>query len=160
MALNANPIVYELNTEKYHSEDSDTPVAYAQLLFGDFSSFNDSKADEEEDPVDADEIFQLIRNLNDPEHPLSLEQLRVVQKELIVVNSAKNHLDIRFTPTIPHCSMATLIGLCIRVKLLRSLPAKYKVDITITPGTHASEHQGMSQCIPIVKKMKNKMFFF
>ena len=36
--------------------------------------------------------------------------------------------------------MATLIGLCIRVKLLRSLPARFKVDISITPGTHASEH--------------------
>lgn len=35
--------------------------------------------------------------------------------------------------------MATLIGLCIRVKLLRSLPDRFKVDILITPGTHASE---------------------
>lgn len=35
--------------------------------------------------------------------------------------------------------MATLIGLCIRVKLLRSLPDRFKVDINITPGTHASE---------------------
>lgn len=35
--------------------------------------------------------------------------------------------------------MATLIGLCIRVKLLRSLPDRFKVDIHITPGTHASE---------------------
>lgn len=35
--------------------------------------------------------------------------------------------------------MATLIGLCLRVKLLRSLPARFKVDILITPGTHASE---------------------
>lgn len=36
-------------------------------------------------------------------------------------------------------SMATLIGLCLRVKLLRSLPARFKVDILITPGTHSSE---------------------
>ena len=35
--------------------------------------------------------------------------------------------------------MATLIGLCIRVKLLRSLPTRFKVDIQVTPGTHASE---------------------
>ena len=35
--------------------------------------------------------------------------------------------------------MATLIGLCLRVKLLRSLPPRFKVDILITPGTHASE---------------------
>jgi uncharacterized Zn finger protein len=35
--------------------------------------------------------------------------------------------------------MATLIGLAIRVKLLRSLPARFKVDVAITPGSHSSE---------------------
>jgi hypothetical protein len=38
--------------------------------------------------------------------------------------------------------MATLIGLCIRVKLLRSLPERFKVDIAVTPGTHQSEEAG------------------
>jgi len=36
--------------------------------------------------------------------------------------------------------MATLIGLCIRVKLMRSLPSRFKVTVRINPGTHASEH--------------------
>jgi len=44
-----------------------------------------------------------------------------------------------FSPTIPHCSMATLIGLCIRVKLIRSLPSRFKVTVAIKPGTHTSE---------------------
>jgi len=35
--------------------------------------------------------------------------------------------------------MATLIGLCIRVKLLRALPPRFKVTVRVTPGTHASE---------------------
>jgi hypothetical protein len=35
--------------------------------------------------------------------------------------------------------MATLIGLSIRVKLLRSLPPRFKVDIAISPGTHNQE---------------------
>ncbi len=35
--------------------------------------------------------------------------------------------------------MATLIGLSIQVKLLRSLPASYKVEVSITPGTHSTE---------------------
>jgi hypothetical protein len=34
---------------------------------------------------------------------------------------------VQFTPTVQHCSMATLIGLCIRVKLLRALPQRFKV---------------------------------
>lgn len=91
------------------------------------------------DPFDSREIFDLIRNINDPEHPLTLEELHVVQEDLIIVSDKSNEVSIHFTPTIPHCSMATLIGLSIRVKLLRSLPPRFKVNVEITPGTHASE---------------------
>lgn len=35
--------------------------------------------------------------------------------------------------------MATLIGLSIRVQLLRVLPPRFKVSVEITPGTHMSE---------------------
>ncbi len=38
--------------------------------------------------------------------------------------------------------MATLIGLCVRVQLLRALPRRFKVDIYVSPGSHASEHAG------------------
>ena len=41
---------------------------------------------------------------------------------------------VQFTPTVPHCSMATLIGLCIRVKLLRTLAPRFKVDIQVGRG--------------------------
>ena len=34
--------------------------------------------------------------------------------------------------------MATLIGLSIRVRLLRVLPRRFKVRVEIYPGTHAS----------------------
>ncbi|KAL5290318.1 FAM96B family protein [Megaselia abdita] len=99
-------------------------------------------ADDDEnltDPFDTREIFDLIKNINDPEHPLTLEQLHVVQESLIKLDNDQNEVFINFTPTIPHCSMATLIGLSIRVKLLRSLPPRFKVTVEITPGTHASE---------------------
>ena len=36
--------------------------------------------------------------------------------------------------------MATLIGLSLRVKLLRSLPSRFKVVVNIESGTHGSEH--------------------
>ena len=85
------------------------------------------------------EVFDLIRGIQDPEHPHTLEQLNVAQRQLITVDDARGLVQLTFTPTIPHCSMATLIGLCIRVKLLRSLPTRFKVDIQVTPGTHASE---------------------
>jgi metal-sulfur cluster biosynthetic enzyme len=98
------------------------------------------------DAIDVDEIFEIIRNIQDPEHPLTLEQLGVVSRNQIEVEDNPpdeiSKLDIRFTPTIPHCSMATMIGLCIRVKLLRSLPSsgRFKVTVRIEPGTHNSEN--------------------
>ena len=91
------------------------------------------------DPFDSLEVFDLIREIKDPEHPHTLEELKVAQRDLIEVDDARGLIKVRFTPTIPHCSMATLIGLCIRVRLLRSLPRRLKLDIEITPGTHASE---------------------
>jgi hypothetical protein len=36
--------------------------------------------------------------------------------------------------------MATLIGLSIKVKLLRALPPRFKIAVEITPGTHSSEN--------------------
>lgn len=82
----------------------------------------------------------MIRNINDPEHPLTLEELHVLEEGLITVNNENSEVLIKFTPTIPHCSMASLIGLSIRVKLLRALPPRFKVSVEIAPGTHASEH--------------------
>lgn len=36
-----------------------------------------------------------------------------------------------------------LLGLCIRVRLLRSLPNRFKVDLFVKPGSHQSELAGM-----------------
>ncbi|XP_066998481.1 MIP18 family protein galla-2 [Anabrus simplex] len=91
------------------------------------------------DEFDSREVFDLIRSINDPEHPLTLEELNVLKQDDIMVDNVKNEVKVLFTPTIPHCSMATLIGLSIRVQLLRSLPARFKVTVEIAPGTHASE---------------------
>lgn len=95
--------------------------------------------DEVYDPFDAREVFDLVRNIRDPEHPLTLEELNVVEECQCDVNDAENSVMLHFTPTIPHCSMASLIGLSIRLKLLQTLPPRFKVDVRISPGTHASE---------------------
>lgn len=91
------------------------------------------------DPIDCREIFDHLRIIKDPEHPLSLEMLNVVEQSHVNVDNDANVVNVEFTPTIPHCSMATLIGLSIRVKLLRVLPSRFKVTVSITPGTHVSE---------------------
>lgn len=127
---NENPIIYQSKGDDAKEHQS-----------FDISTINDIEIDEDSvDEVNSEEIFQLIRHLNDPEHPLTLEQLNVAQLDKITVDNKKNIIEVWFTPTIPHCSMATLIGLSIQVKLMRSLPTHFKVDVKITPGTHASEH--------------------
>ncbi|XP_003700991.1 MIP18 family protein galla-2 [Megachile rotundata] len=116
---NINPKLYKkINDRQVTAQDEDEDV---------------------EDEFDEREIFDLIRNINDPEHPLTLEELNVVEQGLIELDNKANKVHVKFTPTIPHCSMATLIGLSIRVQLLRVLPSRFKVSVEITPGTHLSE---------------------
>ena len=78
----------------------------------------------------------MIRHITDPEHPNTLEELAVLNLDDINVKQGTSEVRVDFTPTIPNCGMATLIGLMIRVKLLRSLPVQYKVDIYIKKGKH------------------------
>ena len=91
---------------------------------------------EVEDEIDSWEVFDMIRHIDDPEHPNTLEELSVVSAQQISISKITNEVRVEFTPTIPNCGMATLIGLMIRVKLLRSLPSDYKVDIFIEKGKH------------------------
>ncbi|KAG7658843.1 MIP18 family-like [Arabidopsis suecica] len=77
--------------------------------------------------------------MRDPEHPNTLEDLRVVTEDSVEVDDENSYVRVTFTPTVEHCSMATVIGLCVRVKLLRSLPSRYKIDIRVAPGSHATE---------------------
>ncbi|XP_026540473.1 cytosolic iron-sulfur assembly component 2A [Notechis scutatus] len=78
----------------------------------------------------APEAYDLIRTIRDPEKPNTLEELEVVSEsgvEVAEIGPGESLITIRFTPTVPHCSLATLIGLCLRIKLQRCLPFKHKV---------------------------------
>ncbi|CAN1814127.1 Protein AE7-like 1 [Linum perenne] len=82
-----------------------------------------------DDAVDPLDIYDFVRDIRDPEHPYSLEQLSVLSEESITVDDKLGRiLRITFTPTIQHCSMATVIGLCLRVKLQECFPPHYKVS--------------------------------
>lgn len=96
----------------------------------------------------------LIRDIKDPEHPHTLEELNVVHEDAITITHPPTlppspniptvtddeiWVKIEFTPTVPHCSLATLIGLCLRVKLERCMQQTFKLDIFVSEGTHAIE---------------------
>ncbi|RVW22643.1 Protein AE7-like 1 [Vitis vinifera] len=113
--INANPVVHAKKERVARTED----------LHGD-------------DAVDPLEIYDILFLLH-PEHPYSLEQLSVLSEESITVDEKLGRILITFTPTIQHCSMATVIGLCLRVKLKHYFPPHFKVDIKVSPGSHANE---------------------
>ena len=124
---NLNPIVEDNPYKKLE-------VFESQRLKKELENLHSGDPDE----IDSFEVFDMLRHINDPEHPLTLEQLRVVKPELITVVGTR--VRVEFTPTIPNCSMATLIGLMIRVKLHRSLPPRYKIDVYIEKGKHETEN--------------------
>ena len=97
--------------------------------------------DSVEDPIDQREIFDLVRDIKDPEHPLTLEELNVISQEQITFDPETRVVLVEFSPTINRCSMAPLIGLSIIVKLLRTLPEDFKVDVKISVGTHDAEDE-------------------
>ncbi|KAL2606205.1 hypothetical protein GLYMA_09G209300v4 [Glycine max] len=119
--INANPIIYEKKERRPRTAPSAPHDEYAVEL------------------IDQQEVFDHIRDIKDPEHPYSLEELKVITEEAVEVDDQRNYVRVMFTPTVEHCSMATVIGLCLRVKLMRSLPSRYKVDIRVAPGSHATE---------------------
>ncbi|KAG5306379.1 GALL1 protein, partial [Pseudoatta argentina] len=90
-------------------------------------------------------VYDLLRTIKDPEKPQTLEQLDVVYEDCIKVCHSTpggvSVIRVEFNPTVPHCSLATLIGLCIRVKLERQLSASFKLDIYIKKGAHSTEQE-------------------
>lgn len=93
-------------------------------------------------------IFDVVRDIRDPEHPHSLEELSVVDLKCIQVIEPPDDcpsygkVSITFTPTVPHCSLASIIGLSIQSKIkdskILSPPGEqyYKLKVACADGTH------------------------
>ncbi|ONM09879.1 Protein AE7-like 1 [Zea mays] len=151
--INANPVVHERPERASHPHAADVL-----------------------DPLDVfGRVLQssphTVRDIKDPEHPYSLEQLSVLSEESVSVDETLGRIQcvccilssyprrhsflctcwgmstgvtrITFTPTVQHCSMATVIGLCLRLKLMQNFPPHFKVDIKVAPGSLANEESGV-----------------
>ncbi|KAI1465522.1 uncharacterized protein F4812DRAFT_461836 [Daldinia caldariorum] len=125
---------------------------YLSDPFYDISWSDDTESDDEftAEPIDEQEVYDLISTISDPEHPLSLGQLAVVNLPDIHITpspsagadpNALTRVLVEITPTITHCSMATVIGLGVRVRLEQALPPNYRVDVVIKEGTHSQDDQ-------------------
>lgn len=94
----------------------------------------------------------LISTISDPEHPLTLGQLAVVNLADIHVDppptpgrgpnpDTLTTVTVELTPTVNHCSLATIIGLAVRVRLDTCLPPNYRLDIKAKEGYHDQDDQ-------------------
>ncbi|CAN0907981.1 Protein AE7 [Linum grandiflorum] len=119
--INANPIIYEKKERRKRPASVSDVDEYSV------------------EPIDQLEVFDHIRDIKDPEHPYSLEELNVISEDAIEVDDKRSYVRVTFTPTVQHCGMAPQIGLCLQAKLMRSLPPRYKVDIRVAPGSLATE---------------------
>ncbi|OJJ46318.1 hypothetical protein ASPZODRAFT_26186 [Penicilliopsis zonata CBS 506.65] len=107
--------------------------------FGKYNPDSDIESLDEltEEPIDEQEVF---------EHPISLGALAVVSLPDILIepslpsipDSPLRTVTVLITPTISHCSLATVIGLGVRVRLEQSLPSRFRVDVRIKEGTHST----------------------
>lgn len=120
--------VYNENPVVFTASGSSIDSRLKSLRWLDDNTYdNEDEGGADVEPIDRDEIFgthplstrfvpsitnlpfpDLIRNITDPEHPCSLEDLRVVSAPQVSVN--RNTVVVEFTPTVPHCGMSTLIG--------------------------------------------------
>lgn len=92
----------------------------------------------------------LISTISDPEHPHTLGQLSVVNLPDIHMDPSPVEVPepdslvtvlVELTPTINHCSLATVIGLAVRCRLEQTLPPNYRVDVRMKVGSHAQDDQ-------------------
>ncbi|KAI9648001.1 hypothetical protein NHQ30_002629 [Ciborinia camelliae] len=122
------------------------------------SDFSDDDSDDSGlEPIDEQEIYDLIAPISDPEHPLSLESLGVVKLEDVHLvppfdctnPAALSRVLVELTPTVSHCSLATVIGLGVRVRLEQALPPSYRVEVKIKKDTH-------SQAAEVNKQLADK----
>ncbi|KAG7132325.1 MIP18 family protein like [Verticillium longisporum] len=111
---------------------------------------DDANEEFTQEPIDEQEIYDLISTISDPEHPLSLGQLAVVNLPDIYITPAPTAQQdpdalitvlVEITPTITHCSLATVIGLGIRFRLEQALPPNYRIDVRIKENTHSQDEQ-------------------
>jgi metal-sulfur cluster biosynthetic enzyme len=92
-------------------------------------------------------ILDLLRTIRDPEKPNTLEDLLVITDESVQVQPFEENgylVRIDFNPTVPHCSLASLIGLCLRGKIQKNVVERIKLDIVIAEGKHSTEEESKS----------------
>jgi len=81
------------------------------------------------------EILEALKNVFDPEYPLSVVDLKIVEEKDIFFDGEK--IRIEFTPTTPYCPMGGIIGVLIKYALENKFNREF--DIKVKAGGHVQE---------------------
>jgi metal-sulfur cluster biosynthetic enzyme len=117
----------------------------------DHPSSPSSSSSEEREEIDAQEVYDLISTITDPEHPLTLGSLGVVNLSDITIvpplspRSRISSVQVGITPTTTACSLTTVIGLGVKVRLVHALPPRFRIDVRIKEGTSSSADEANKQ---------------
>lgn len=118
--------------------------AYADPFSSPEASSSSDSEEEEHEEIDEQEVYDLISTISDPEHPNSLASLAVVNLPDIKIfppsspRSRISTVQVLLTPTTAHCSLGTVIGLAVRVRLEQALPPRFRIDVRLKEGTHTT----------------------
>eukprot|EP01105_Mastigella_eilhardi_P003111 TRINITY_DN13957_c0_g1_i1.p2 TRINITY_DN13957_c0_g1~~TRINITY_DN13957_c0_g1_i1.p2 ORF type:complete len:182 (-),score=54.50 TRINITY_DN13957_c0_g1_i1:126-671(-) len=84
-------------------------------------------------PITPGEVFDLLRDIRDPQFASPLEVLGIVRPELIEIATQGPAGGCVVRIGVVPQSLGALVGLCVRKLLERDLPRRCKVDITVHP---------------------------
>ncbi len=85
--------------------------------------------------LDKKDVLKALQKVYDPEHPISVLDLKIVSEDDI--RMLPGRIELEFSPTTPFCPMGGAIGVVIKYALEKQLGVP--VDVKVKPGTHVQE---------------------
>ncbi len=86
--------------------------------------------------MDKQKVLEVLKEVQDPEMPMSILELDMVNEDDITIESDKK-ITVTFKPTSAMCPMGSVIGVLIKKKLKDALGVD--AEVKVRPGTHMNE---------------------
>jgi metal-sulfur cluster biosynthetic enzyme len=103
------------------------PILYPLPTTAELSTYSDTIQD----------VYYLLSEIIDPEFPNTLPELLIIRPEKLSCD--EKSLTVKFTPTVPHCSLSAFIGLAIRERLQRVFGDTRKIYVLVEAHQDAAQ---------------------
>ena len=126
---------FEPNFNNFNSKDNESPklIDYS-LIEAQKKVFEETQKQTKEDSEICEMLYDIVSNIKDPEYNNTLEDLGIITPQNIRLscmynfffkktdlNNGKKLIKIIWTPTVPHCSYASHIGLAIMYFFMKKM---------------------------------------